>query len=232
MYKITLLKTAHIDCADSVIYKNGSTKTTTPIGCHCFLLRKDGKYSLIDTGIESIDVVNKTKTSIADWTRSSNEHTVYEHLNNLGINCDEIERVFLTHAHYDHISAAKYFKNAKFYMTKTEYENFINDTTSSQGSVLGEIREFLTKDKVILFDDELHVDELTLKLRGGHTEGSMSIQIGDTIFAGDTIFVQNNLTEKIPAGYTVNREVSDALLNEYLTFTGKIVTSHDINEVI
>jgi len=36
----------------------------------------------------------------------------------------------------------------------------------------------------------------------------------------------------MPNSVTVNREVSDKLLEEYLEYKGKIVTSHDFNEVI
>ncbi len=231
MYKITVLNTAHIDCADSVIYKGGSKDSATTIGCHCFLLENGGRYYLIDTGIENIDVVNTTKTSKADWTRSDDEHTVCEHLEKLGISCDDITKIFVTHMHYDHISAARHFKNAKFYMTKTEYDNFLNDKTSVQSKVLCGVKEFMTRDKVVLFDDELDVDGIKLKLRGGHTKGSMSLETDKNLFVGDTIFTHENLIRKIPAGYTADRDVSDRLLCEYLKYNGKIITSHDINEV-
>ena len=125
----------------------------------------------------------------------------------------------------------KHFKNAKFYMTKTEYENFMSDETSVQARVLTDVKKFVTPGKVVLFDDEMTVDCIKLKKKGGHTKGSMSLEIGKTMFVGDTIFVHENLSRKIPAGYTADRNVSDALLDEYLKYDGKIITSHDINEV-
>lgn len=232
MYKITVLNTAHIDCADNVVYKGGKSDSATTIGCHAFLLEDGGKKYLIDTGIEDIDIANTTKTSKSDWTRSENEMTVCGHLKNLGISCDEITKIFVTHMHYDHISAAKHFKNAKFYMTKTEYENFMSDETSVQARVLTDVKKFVTPGKVVLVDDEMTVDGgIKLKKKGGHTKGSMSLEIGKTMFVGDTIFVHENLSRKIPAGYTADRNVSDALLDEYLKYDGKIITSHDINEV-
>lgn len=231
MYKITVLNTAHIDCADSVVYKGGKSDSATKIGCHAFLLGDGTEKYLIDTGIEDIDVVNTTKSSKADWARSDGEMTVCEHLKNLGISCDEITKIFVTHMHYDHISAAKHFKNAVFYITKTEYENFMSDETSVQAKVLTDVKKFLTPDKVVLFNDEMTVDGIKLKKRGGHTKGSMSAEIGNIMFVGDTIFVHENLSRKIPAGYTADRETSDALLDEYLKYDGKIITSHDINEV-
>ena len=119
MYNIKLLKTAHIECANSVIYKNGLFEEVTKIGCHAFLLNKGEEYYLIDTGIEDIDVANKTKSSVDDWARYDDEHAIKENLDLIGVDCDKITKVFITHAHYDHISGAKYFKNAVFYMTKT-----------------------------------------------------------------------------------------------------------------
>ena len=73
MYNITILKTAHIRCADSVLYKGGSSDTATVIGCRAFLLERDGHYFLIDTGIEDIPTVNKTKSSRDDWARAEDE---------------------------------------------------------------------------------------------------------------------------------------------------------------
>ena len=231
MYNIKILKTAHIDCTDSVIYKNGDSGSVTTIGCHCFLLYDNDKYYLIDTGIEDIDVVNRTKSSKADWTRSGDEHTVKEQLGLLGIDCNKITKVFITHAHYDHISGIKHFKNAVFYMTKTEYEELYSES-NKQKDVLGEVKEFLSASDTKVFDDELVTDGIKLKLRGGHTKGSMSVETDNILFTGDTIFVQDNIRKKIPAGFTEEREVSDRLLDEYLVYPGKIVTSHDINEVI
>ena len=78
---------------------------------------------------------------------------------------------------------------------------------------------------------DAYVDGIKLKLRGGHTKGSMSLETGKNLFVGDTIFTHENLIRKIPAGYTADRDVSDRLLCEYLKYNGRIITSHDINEV-
>lgn len=231
MYNITILRTAHIDCANSVLYKDGDYNQATTIGCHCFLLNKGDEYYLIDTGIENIKTVNKTKSSKADWTRGEGEHTAKENLEFLGIDCDKISKVFVTHAHYDHISGACHFKNAKFYMTKTEYDAFYAENNKLK-AFLGDVMEFLSHDRIVVFDDELTVDDIRLKLRGGHTPGSMSVEVDGILFTGDTLFVQENIRRKTPAGFTEDRDTSDALLKQYLEYNGKIVTSHDFNEVI
>ncbi len=230
-YNITILKTAHIDCANSVIYKGGDFNETTTIGCHAFLLNKGGEYYLIDTGIEDIKTANTTKSSVDDWKRSAEEHSVKENLELLKVPCDKISKVFFTHAHYDHISGVCHFKNAVFYMTKTEYAELYSEDNRNK-KVLKDAKEFLKDKELVLFDDELTVDDIKLKLRGGHTKGSMSVELDGKIFVGDTIFVHDNLKRKIPAGYTADREASDRLLDEYLSYDKQLITSHDFNEVV
>lgn len=231
MYKVTLLKTAHIACANSVIYKGGNFNDTTIIGCHSFLLEHNNKYILIDTGIEDIDVVNKTKSSTADWSRGEDELRVVDGLKKIGVNPDDISAVLLTHAHYDHISGIIHFKNADVYMTKTEYDELYSPNNRLK-EFLSDAKEFLKDKNVITFDNELKIGDIHLKIRGGHTKGSMSIEIPGVLFVGDTIFVHDNIKKQIPAGYTEDREVSDSLLNDYLEYSGKIVTSHDYNESV
>ena len=162
MYKVTLLKTAHIDCAESVLYKGGDPNIASTIGCHAFLLQKDDEYYLIDTGIESVDEANKTKSSKADWARFEDEYSIKENLDKLGVDCGQITKVFLTHSHYDHISGVVHFKNASFYMTRDEYNLFLNDT-SVHREVNTPAREFLADKRIILVDNEVQINDIKLK---------------------------------------------------------------------
>lgn len=231
MYKVTLLKTSHIDCAKSVLYKGGDPTASETIGCHAFLLEKGNEYFLIDTGIENIDEANKTKSSKADWARFEDEFSIKENLDRLGVDCDRITKVFLTHSHYDHISGIVHFKNADFYMTREEYNLFLTDT-SVHRVVNTPAREFLKDKNIILVDDEMQVGDITLKLRGGHTIGSMSIEFDNMLFVGDTVFNHTNVENRVTPGFTQFPEHSQELVNEYADYHGKIVTSHDFKEEI
>lgn len=231
MYKVTLLKTAHIDCAQSVLYKGGDPNISSTIGCHAFLLQKGEEYYLIDTGIENVDEANKTKSSKADWARFADEYTVKENLERIGVDCERITKVFLTHSHYDHISGVVHFKNADFYMTKEEYDLFLNDT-SVHRAVNAPVYEFLKDKNIILVDNEMQVGDITLKLRGGHTRGSMSIELDNILFVGDTVFNHKNIADRVTPGFTQFPERSQELVNEYADYRGKIVTSHDFKEEI
>ena len=231
MYKVTLLKTAHIDCAESVLYKGGDPNTASTIGCHAFLLQKGDEYYLIDTGIESVDEANKTKSSKADWARFEDEYSIKENLDRLGVDCDKITKVFLTHSHYDHISGVVHFKNASFFMTRDEYNLFLNDT-SVHRTVNAPVYEFLKDKNIILVDNELQVNDIKLKHRGGHTKGSMSIELDDKLFVGDTVFNHYNVEHRVTPGFTQFPERSQELVNEYAYNSGRIVTSRDFKEEI
>ena len=231
MYKVTLLKTAHIDCAESVLYKGGDPNIASTIGCHAFLLQKGDEYYLIDTGIENVDEANKTKSSKADWARFEDEYSIKENLDRLGVDCDRITKVFLTHSHYDHISGVVHFKNASFFMTRDEYNLFLNDT-SVHRTVNAPVYEFLKDKNIILVDNELQVNDIKLKHRGGHTKGSMSIELDDKLFVGDTVFNHYNVEHRVTPGFTQFPERSQELVNEYADYSGRIVTSHDFKEEI
>lgn len=231
MYTKSIMRTAQIECADSVIYKGGSDITYTTIGCHAFLLCKDETYYLIDTGIENINIANKTKSSKADWIRKNGEYSIKENLERMGLSSEKISKVFLTHSHYDHISGIVHFNNADIYMTKKEYEYMYSEEHAHK-DVLEDVKKFLKNRNVIVFDEELFVDDIVLTLRGGHTIGSMSIQVDDVFFTGDTVFTLDNLRMKKPAGFSAFPEQAEKLIEEYSKFKGKIITSHDFNEVI
>ena len=173
----------------------------------------------------------KTKSSIDDWARSEKEFSIKENLERLNISCNSIEKVFLTHAHYDHISGIIHFPNAQVYMTSLEYES-LYDEKNKHKECLEEVKKILRNRDVILFDEEIIVDDIKLKRRGGHTPGSMSIELDKFLFSGDALFVQDNVKYNIPVGFTQNKEVSDKLLEEYRNFSGKVITSHDIGEVV
>lgn len=231
MYEITILKTAHINCANNIILKDGDRNTATMIGCHCFLLQNGNEKYLVDTGIEDIDTANKTKSSIDDWARFEDEYTVTDNLKLLGISPEEIDKVFLTHSHYDHISGVIHFENAQVYMTETEYDFLCSESNRLQEH-LADVKYFLLHNKPILVENTYTVGDIILRKQGGHTSGSMSIECDGNLFVGDGVFTHENIERKIPAGYTANREESDMLLKILLNYKGKIITSHDFAEVV
>ena len=66
---------------------------------------------------------------------------IINRLNELKISLDEIEYIFITHFHLDHIGERLdekgniFYKNAKIYIAKAEYDGWINKTQSDKNQM-------------------------------------------------------------------------------------------------
>jgi glyoxylase-like metal-dependent hydrolase (beta-lactamase superfamily II) len=103
---------------------------------------------------------------------------------------DGIKTVIFTHLHMDHCGNFCLFKNAKFYASKKEIEDFNRD---SMGTVLDEQTAKDLKTVKLLPIEEAREDtglgDFTIIETPGHTRGSISLLYKDKIlFSGDTLF--------------------------------------------
>ena len=92
----------------------------------------------------------------------------------LGVSCDEIDTVFLTHAHWDHSSNNHLFKNAKIYVQKEELRYAaaplpIHKKLYNQQVVFG------TEYVILDGDVDNILPGVSVILTPGHSEGSQSI---------------------------------------------------------
>ena len=223
---IKVLNSARIKSKNSILLMGGDDNATE-IGCFAFLIKSGGEYILIDTGIEDIDVVNKTKSSKDDWKRSGDDAGVSESLERLGISCKDISRVLLTHSHYDHISGITHFPQAKIYMSAKEYE-FLK-TDNPHKPFLGEQIAFLEKNKPVLLNGDTDISEdIKAVCVGAHTPGSVMYIIKDSIFTGDNVYLLEAVEKNIPIGFGYDLEEAKRAVGIAKDFKGKVYTSHDL----
>ena len=145
-----------------------------------FLLEAEGKKALFDTGLNE-----SMSTGIQD------------RLKELKISPDEIDYVFLTHFHLDHIGGlvdAKdniYFKNAKVYASKEEYDGWIKNMPADKNGLQVKIMKIIEK-QLVKFDFN---DTLPLGLKPliafGHTPGHTVYRKDDLLIIGDLIHGQD-----------------------------------------
>lgn len=235
--KIIRLDFAYIECDESVLFKGGKAENKIPIGCFAWLLQEsDGSYTLIDTGIEDIAVVNSTKRGSAFWHRGDNGRSLSEHLKALNISEEKIKKLILTHAHYDHISGITALSNATVYVNRLEYEFAMSEDNPFAKQLLF-ARDALDKAKkenrLVLCDGNFKVSEdIKTVFAGGHTVGSQMVNVkcGDRnyLFTGDAVFLMKNVSDNMPVGLTQSEELSEKALKYCINFDGTVLTSHDL----
>lgn len=104
--------------------------------------------------------------------------------------------ILLTHAHYDHCSAApalrEKYPDIKLYVGAKDSLLLGNAKMNYSSTALG-YDVTMTADVLLKDGDEVPLDELAFRVltTPGHTIGGVTYICGDGIFTGDTLFVQN-----------------------------------------
>ena len=145
-----------------------------------FLLEAEGKKALFDTGL------NESMGS-----------GVPDRLKELKVSPDEIDYVFLTHFHVDHIGGLVdskdniYFKNAKVYTSKEEYDGWIKNMPADKNALQVKIMKIIEKQLICFdFNDTLPLGVKPLKAFG-HTPGHTVYRKDDLLIIGDLIHGQD-----------------------------------------
>ncbi|MBN9070743.1 MAG: N-acyl homoserine lactonase family protein [Rhizobiales bacterium] len=176
------------------------------------LLKGKGETILIDTGYDHVAFGKQ----LADAYGVSNYHGPREVLAECGVRPEDITRVFITHAHFDHMGAIHLFPNAKFYLQKSELDKWV------WALALGPEYRFLTgggdpadivraveaakEGRMVLIDGDQEnvLPGIDVHLAADtHTYGSMYVTVRNDgtrngedkwVFAGDLIYTYDNLT--------------------------------------
>ena len=145
-----------------------------------FLLEAEGKKALFDTGLNE-----KMSKGIPD------------RLSELKVSPDEIDYIFITHFHLDHIGGLLdaqeniYFKNAKVYVSKEEYDGWINKMPADKNGLQVKTMKIIEKQLVKFdFNDTLPLGIKPIKAFG-HTPGHTCYRKDDLLIIGDLIHGQD-----------------------------------------
>lgn len=156
-----------------------------------YLAELDGKFFLIDTGFRDERLAADMGVSLLPTERE---------ISHVFGSFPEINTIFLTHNHWDHINNIDLYPNARLIMSKQTYEQVM-----SEGN--GPVRERLQKTKApILLVDEMECfhDIFYFEVIGGHTPDSsvLYFQRGNVTYCitGDECYLCDNMERNIPIG--------------------------------
>ena len=187
------------DASDS-LFASLNLPDGIPASVSTFLLQIDGKNILFDAGLGAFG--GQTMNRMAA----------------LGVNPDDINLVYLTHFHVDHIAGmitkdsegndVKVFKNAGVYAGKVEYDAWMNDIPKNdlQKMVMGIYKDSL---HLFAFGDSLPHGVLALDAVG-HTPGHTAFQFSNLLVVGDLMhgYALQKDHPEINSNYDMDKEKS------------------------
>ena len=204
--RLTVLKYGDTVFGENYIFSGGDKEKLLPITFCFFLIESETRKILVDTGCDDgagfpMSVFKTPLESLAD----------------IGITPDDITDIIVTHAHRDHIQSLCHFPKSRIYIQKDQRvfaKSFIPEGFD-----------------VVTFDNDYRIDEICVKMIGGHMTGSciVTFEFGDktVVLCGDECYTDRNLKEKIPTGASQNPENSKAFVEEYSKDKYIAFTCHD-----
>ncbi|PCC55110.1 N-acyl homoserine lactonase family protein [Brevibacterium aurantiacum] len=154
----------------------------------------------------------------------------------LGLNPECEIDIVLTHAHYDHIGNAEWFKNANFHMSQAEYDFWTGEVADApsfaplvETDELEHLRRLADSGRLALFDGDLRLAPgVELLLGPGHTPGELMARVdtpdGVVLLTSDAVHLDEELRTEVPF-----RHMSD-LITSHMTYR-RITSFVDTGEV-
>lgn len=173
---------------------------------NCYIVvNEKGNCIVIDPADESEKIINRIKSQ------------------NLSL-----KAILLTHGHFDHIMATNTLKkefNCPVIIGEAD-EEMLTDDLKNAAALLGMHVDKIQADKKVNDKDILDFDTFRIKVLAtpGHTKGSVCYICEDTIFSGDTIFLECVGRTDLYGGNAVKLMTSLKKLNDlegdYKIFSG------------
>lgn len=196
-------------------HKDQYTGESKDLSLSCFLIEKNGKWLLWDTGVPS----SAKHTAIEDDNfKTTLDQTLVEQLAQLGLTPNNIDFVILSHLHFDHAANTNMFKKAQLIINRKEFEAAQDPALVEKSHLKPEFISYHADpahdNRRVLLDgnSDLFGDKSIIALdMPGHTPGHMALMVtlpesGTYVLSGDQWhFHENHASDDAPA-FNYNQE--------------------------
>lgn len=146
-----------------------------PVGTNCYILTKNGHSIIIDPG--------------------HNDERLLDYIKKENLN---IEKILLTHGHFDHIAGVDMIRNetgAKVYIHEKDNEMLLNPNKNGSALMMGMNITIKDADEFVYDNEKIDFEGSTIEViyTPGHSKGGVCYKMDDAgvIFCGDTLFYRS-----------------------------------------
>ncbi|GJL85653.1 MAG: MBL fold metallo-hydrolase [Micavibrio sp.] len=176
----------------------------------CYIIQHGNEYMLWDAGFnpEAIKGVKDT-----DMFQPKIEKTIVESIAEIGLQVSDINKIGISHNHFDHIGQANVFKDAELLIGATDFDALFAGEVA-EGLHPAFIDEWADGENVTKLNDDHDVfgdGSVTILSMPGHTQGHMALQVnlkktGPVILSGDLYHFKDNYEQGRMPDFNWNRE--------------------------
>jgi len=209
-----------------------------------FVLRRDdGQVILVDPGVRDVDEIQPLVVAGAGergrFRMDMATQNVPLLLRKEGIDPADVAAVLITHLHYDHVSNARLFPNARFVVSRTGFHLTLDPPVAGLCPDVLFPRDVLAyfvgeaRDRLILAEDEAPevLPGIGAFYVGGHTLCGQAFTVqtkqGLAVFPGDTVFYYENLEKNHPVGLALDILQCYRAMDRIRKINGILVPPHD-----
>jgi glyoxylase-like metal-dependent hydrolase (beta-lactamase superfamily II) len=234
-YKILALRNGECVIAGNHAFYKGNPNERYDYMLFSWLIEGGEKPILVDSGLYNVEEMNQGAAHVLakPITQSANEATIMQ-LAAHGYKPEDIEYVFITHLHFDHVDQLDIYTNAKIVVSGKG----LASATANPGWVgswaPGKTLKGLTdtwKERTIAVDNEEILPGISVMWLGGHTPCSQGICVqttmGEAILTGDTVSLLRNIDKQIPVGVYHSLDECRTAMKKLAERNAIIIPSHD-----
>jgi glyoxylase-like metal-dependent hydrolase (beta-lactamase superfamily II) len=199
-YTIRAVKVGQCQVRDYITFQDSDSQQTSTFYLYVWVIEGGPRPIIVDTGPKYPEEFSKgTAQYIPGGVLQRPEERTPNALKRHGIDPATVSHVFITHLHADHYDYFDAFPNARFVVSRREYDQADGGKRLAQ-----DVKDALARrpEALQLVDDEEVLPGLRVVPLGCHTAGSQGVLVrthmGPAILTGDVVYKYDNIEQDRP----------------------------------